>query len=271
MTKEPRCVFTRRLKRIRFPVRDLVVLAAGVATVLGWFLLSVRIQREAVEAIVRAGGTVRYSGQAPNGGLTWSRTGWWPPWLVGYLGPDYFYTVVYVYISPHGSEADMVHIGRLHGLQELWAGSSPGVTDRSLANIKGLTKLRVLSIQNCVVTDDGLVYLKDLKNLQTLYLANTSVTDAGLVHLRGLSSLMRLDLRNTLQVRDAGLVYLRDMTNLSELFLNGSSVTDAGLSHLKCLRGLTYVRLDDMGVSRSAVQELRRALPNAAVSWRYSR
>ena len=45
---------------LRLSVRELMVLVLVVGAGLGWMVRSARIQREAVEAIKSAGGTVRY-------------------------------------------------------------------------------------------------------------------------------------------------------------------------------------------------------------------
>jgi hypothetical protein len=58
------------------------------------------------------------------------------------------------------------------------------------------------------VSDAGLVQLKGLTMLSEIQLENTQVTDAGLEHIRGLSRLESLALDNT-QVTDSGIAELQ--------------------------------------------------------------
>jgi hypothetical protein len=83
-----------------------VVLMIGCG--LGWFARSVRVQRNAVTAIERAGGTVRYSFQSRD--LDFKADGRerlgpvprppiWPMWLVDRLGIDCFFTPAAVVVA----------------------------------------------------------------------------------------------------------------------------------------------------------------------------
>jgi internalin A len=73
---------------LRFSTRGLIVLVLLIGSWLGWIIRSARIQREAVAAIERAGGSVQYRSAE-----TKSRS-WWPKPLVDRLGVDYFDHVV---------------------------------------------------------------------------------------------------------------------------------------------------------------------------------
>ncbi len=71
--------------------------------------------------------------------------------------------------------------------------SGSKTTDEVLAEkLKGLTKLKTLSLDSTKITDAGLVHLKGLTKLKGLDLWNTKITDAGLVHLKGLTKLKGL-------------------------------------------------------------------------------
>jgi Leucine-rich repeat (LRR) protein len=266
VAREMRWLSRSRWTYARLRVRHLIILVLVIGTGMGWLARRAHIQRDAVAAIVKAGGTVKYNDHSNNVGLIWNRKHWWSRWIIAYLGGDYFYTVVKVQIGGgRGSDAEMAQIGGLADLQELFAAGSPDVSDRGLACIEGLKKLRVLYLYNMQVTDAGMAYLKDLKNLEWLLLDGTKVTDAGLVHLIGLSNLRVLGLRNDLQVGDAGLVHLKGLTKLSWLLLAGTGVSDAGLVHLRCLTGLQWLDLKDTRVSDDRMRELRQALPNTIV------
>ena len=108
-----------------------------------------RKDREAVKALVKLGGQVRYNNPAnPTE----------PSWFLEWAGQC---SISRVYLS-----------GRTE------------VTDARLVQLERLTQLRYLDLTRTEVTDAGLVHLKGLINLQTLGLARTNVTDAGVGDLQ---------------------------------------------------------------------------------------
>ena len=84
----------------------------------------------------------------------------------------------------------------------------PKISDAGLADIKGLTKLKVLNLGGTNITDAGLVHLVGLTKLETLNLGGTQISDAGLVHLKGLTNLEKLDLAGA-KVTSAGVTEFR--------------------------------------------------------------
>jgi hypothetical protein len=67
-----------------------------------------------------------------------------------------------------------------------------------MAHVKELVNLQVLTLGSTQVTDAGLEHLKGLAKLKILSLSNSKgVTDAGLEHLKGMSSLRQLSLWGT--------------------------------------------------------------------------
>jgi hypothetical protein len=208
---------------LRFSVRGSIVLVLVIGVWLAWLVRVIRnaqVQRDAVVAVERNLGMVRYNGEL----IFWdSEPGWheikeeetWAPrWLVRLIGVDYFHHVTSAYV-PRGAGTEAV--GRLTSLETLDLGSI-GINDADLANLTGLTKL------------------------SSLDLFHARITDAGLVHLTGLTNLSELDLRYT-QVTDAGSVRLKDLTSLQRLDIDGTQITDAGIKKLKqALPNLTIDR-----------------------------
>ncbi|HPM85335.1 MAG TPA: hypothetical protein PLF81_31750, partial [Candidatus Anammoximicrobium sp.] len=91
-------------------------------------------------------------------------------------------------------DADKIvgHVEQLPYLRHLLVGVASQdcpVTDASLVQVKGLTRLKTLALYHTRVTDAGLVHLKGLRQLECLELCGTRVTEAGLVHLQGLPRL----------------------------------------------------------------------------------
>ncbi len=167
---------------LRFSLRGLIALLLVIGTWLGWIVRNAGIQREAVVAIQKAGGSVAYDWEWTN---EKSIPGGEPPaprWLVDLIGADYFGHVASVSLSQTGSGATYAQVERLTRLERLNLLTS-SLDYSGLARLKGLTNLAVLSLIGTKVTDADLVNLKGLTKLTVLDLASTQVTDAGFVHL----------------------------------------------------------------------------------------
>ena len=81
----------RRTPGLRLSVRFLMVLVLVLGGGFGWFVRRARVQREAVAAIVRAGGTVAYDESfLGDSSATNPHEPGWKEWLVDRFGIDYF-------------------------------------------------------------------------------------------------------------------------------------------------------------------------------------
>jgi hypothetical protein len=77
--------------------------------------------------------------------------------------------------------------------------ANPDVTDDTLENLRGMTRLKELDLNDTQVTNQGLTLLKDLPELARLRLRSTKITDDGFQReLAGKETLMELDVRETL-------------------------------------------------------------------------
>ena len=234
----------------RLSVRGLMVLVLIVGGWLGWVVRSARVQREAVAAIDRAGGFVRYDFQEVIPSFEQPRPPW-PRWLVDALGVDYFAQVVAVDFGPAPypetvdriDDAVMAQIGRLSHLESLSIYHHDAVNDAMLVHLGGLRRLRSLSLMRTGVRGSGLAHLTRLSALEELHLSGQPVTDADLAHIAGLSGLEEISLCGAL-VTDAGLAHLGGLTNLRKLILCDCPITSAGLAHLGRLTRLEYLDLD---------------------------
>jgi hypothetical protein len=250
-------------RRLRLSVRVLMVLVFILGGVPGWILSRARVQREAVAAIKRAGGSVGYdsewSNPTPPAGSPSSRSPWSPKWLVDCVGTDLLLNAVSVHLPRGTSDLELVYAGCLTRLESLVVHPST-VTDAGLVHLRELTSLSNLQIPGSKVGGEGLAHLEGMINLQMLILWDSEVTDAGLVHLKGLTSLRTLDLSNT-KVTDAGMINLKGLNNLKGLSLADTRVSDAGLAHLKGLTKLKTLLITGVEVTDSSVQELNKAMP----------
>jgi internalin A len=169
---------------------------------LGWIIRQAHIQRDALAAVVKAGGGVTYDWEWNNGMFVPGGKPWAPQWLVGLIGVDYFAHVTYVWLKRPLTDGAIVEVGHLTQLERLQL-VGHFVNDGELAHLKGLTKLSDLYLTNNPVSDAGLAHLKGLTELKGLQLSGTQVTDAGLANLNGLRNLSVLTVVNT-NVSDAG-------------------------------------------------------------------
>jgi Leucine Rich repeat len=192
-------------RQLRLSLRALMVLVLVTGGWLGWIVRGAKLRHDAVAAIERGGGNVKYNWEYKDGRAIpyKEQSPPWPQWLVRRMGVEYFGCVTKAEnVSPGNADAGLGSIGYLPGLEELQLGGFL-VTDPGLRHLKGMTRLQRLDLSSCDVHDQGLVHLEGLTGLQVLNLNRTWVSDAGLVHLRGLTNLRTLNLEET-QVTDAG-------------------------------------------------------------------
>ena len=164
------------------------------------------------------------------------------------------------------NRAGLAHIGRLHGLQELYAYDTrmPTPCD-GLTDLAGLKGLRVLILGDNLCSDTGLATLSGLSGLTQLGIGGERVTDAGLSHLAKLKGLQELTVYKS-RVTGAGLAVLLDLPNLTSLDLQDSAgVGDSGVEPLRRLTGLRTLGLVGTTVSDAGMTVLRQALPMARV------
>jgi hypothetical protein len=152
-------------------------------------------QREAVEAITRAGGKVWYRFEY-DGNPFQEKIPEQPlvrAWLSRLLGKDFVEDVVAATVR---NDAGLEVIGDLPQLErlDLWFSD---VTDRGLANLKALKRLRLLSLEATKITDGSLKHVAALPRLERLVLADTAVTDTGLEFLRSSMHLEYINLEGT--------------------------------------------------------------------------
>jgi hypothetical protein len=263
----------RPSRRFRVNTRELMALVLLIGAALGWVVNRAHTQRDAVAAIRRAGGYVRY--QENNGWLEDSPG--LSRWLASQVGVDYFDTVVSVGCRPSIVDADLAAVGRLAGLESLSLDGAASITDDGLKHLKGLRHLKRLGLSGTAVTNRGLAYLAGIASLESLQLEGTQVDGAGMEHLRVLPNLGSLNLRRT-RVDDAGLERLGGSPLLHTLSLEGDRITDAGLASLESMPRLSFVGLvraeaasparafDDARITDAGLAHLSK-LPNLTYLW----
>src|SRR5262249_41670584 len=75
---------------LRLSLPALIVLVLVIGGSLGWVVHSARVQRDAVAAVQKLGGTVTYDWERKDGRSVPNGKPWVPRWLLDRVGIDYF-------------------------------------------------------------------------------------------------------------------------------------------------------------------------------------
>ncbi len=192
MNDQPRPRTRWRLPRVRVSLRALMGVVLVLGVLLGWYVRSVRIQREAVAAIRRAGGSFAYDwqwGHRKSDIIIYTGKPRAPSWLASIVPADYVANVVLVDLVPRGAncpdpadDETLAHVGRLGHLESLEL-SGTAITDAGLAHLKGLTGLRRLTLDRTLVSNAGLAHLEGMTSLTSLNISGSRITDEGILAL----------------------------------------------------------------------------------------
>jgi hypothetical protein len=263
------CLCLRR--RFQFGVRSLLVFLVAVSVPLSWFaweMQKARRQKDAVEAIAKAGGWVMYDYQFDGRG-NWlderdEAEPMTPARLRKLFGNDFFAKVVLVNCGSTGfDDNDAKHLRELTNLKVLDL-SRTQITNKGLVHLETMTELEGLDLSGTQVTDHGFAYLKEMTKLDTLILEDTQISDQGLVHLKRMTRLDQLWLGGT-QISDAGLRHLSGLGKLESLSLYRTQISDAGLDDLARLTNLHYLIIYQTKITKEGADKLKRALPNCEI------
>lgn len=255
-----------RRRGLRLSVRAMMIVVLIVGGGLGWTVYRARVQRDAVAAIEKAGGSVVYEWDWKDSRSPARGRRRVPRILIEYFGRDYFGSIKCVHLrNLNGAvttDSLLEHVAQFDRLEYLGVACGPlsdegpmnlrrlthlkdlvvytSMTGASLKCVRGMTELKELRLCNSSVTDADLVHVKDLTGLETLQLGSPYVTDEGLKLLEGLSNLKLIDLDSS-QVTSAGLSRLGHMTRLRGLCIANTQVSD--LVPIRHLTGLRSLRL----------------------------
>jgi hypothetical protein len=251
-------------RRFRVRLRILMVMVFVCALGLAGFVLGVRrsrARRAAIAAVHASGGNIAYNDQWIPGGPNANLILWEPSPLRKAIGEIAFLDVIYVYwprflstgpggnIVPNPVTDDQAAVLKAFPrLAQVRIDDAPGITDKTLAHLAGVTELSQLYLARVNITDDGLANLKGLKRLERLGLSGVPITDRGLSHLAGLK-IEQLSLSDC-PIDGSGLSYLGSMPKLWWLDLRGVGVTDdslVALQNIRSLRALTLIETKTTG------------------------
>jgi hypothetical protein len=229
----------------QYRLRTLLIVMTVLAAWLSIASHRARQQKMAVERIRALGGRVDYDYQritantdvddfmpvlaGPPG----------PEWLRRFVGDDYFQSVVHV------------------ELQETSAG------DSDVAMLANLPRLEILDLSCTKVTNQGLVHLKGLRKLKVLTLKGVPVDAAGFACLTDVTELRSLAVECR-EFTDAGLTNLKNLSKLERLWLWGL-ITDANVHYFASLKNLKMLYIPDAQISDEDRLKLQQSLPNAGI------
>jgi len=202
-----------------------LVLILGGGT--GWIVQRARTQRDAVHAIQRASGSVRYDWQWKSRKLDRNAVPPGPKWFRNAIGPDLLDSVAFVGLhGQNANDAVMAHVGALRGLKgfNLQGEFPPALTSAGMAQIGKLSHLERIVVQGMSNSHGFLPYLWDKPWLRDVWLQRASITDAEMTRLGRL-------------------------TRLEEIRLDGQAITDVGFAHLANLKALRVLELRRCRVS----------------------
>ncbi len=148
------------------------------------------------------------------------------------------------------TDAGVKHLLTIPNLRKVHIGGDDGpLTDDALKQVSAIPKLRALHISCPKFTDSGLKFLVGAPELEELIVDCTSITNSGLVHIAAIPKLKRLVIGS---------------------FFRCPSITDKGLQHLHRMQQLEELVIERTcdKISQTAIDQLRKALPNTKIVWR---
>jgi hypothetical protein len=168
----------------QYSLRTLMIVVTLFAVACSWFAVKMkqaRRQREAVEAILKSGGTVAYDYECDKSGKVMPSTEPFAPiWLRNLLGDDFFYDIVYAEVSNDTALAQLQNFPQLKWLQAIQS----GITDNGMQHLGTLTQLKRLSLEYTQVTAAGLEHLNVLPRLDRLDLGDNKILNEDLEKLQ---------------------------------------------------------------------------------------
>ncbi len=273
-----------RRRWLRFSLRTLLVVMTVLCVWLGFKVNAARRQKEAVDAILKAGGFVNYdyelapvkSGKQDDFPIYVSASPPAPEWMRKYLGDEYFQDVIGVRFANRTiSESDLAQLAKLPEL--IWVyvfntrvvanstGISRSIVDVDLVPLKHLSRLRSLVLTDTDIDGSGLADIARLKQFSRLRLQHSNIGDAGMEQIGKMTALKSLFLANN-RITDASLEHLQNLTNLETLDLGNTGISDRGLQFLKGLKELGTLSLEGSRVTPGGVRELQKSLPNTKIT-----
>ena len=203
---------------LRISIRALMALILLIACALGWMVNRARVQRIAVAAVRKAGGTAMYDFERSWATAPRRRLPAWRRLIANAIGIDFVSSVTLIQTPLDGSDSNCQNV---------------------LARLGDFERLEYVNLIGPTVGDDVIASLRDKTRLRIIVLQHAQITNAGLAHLKGLTNLRQVFV-NDCELSDEALLHLKAVPNLDSLRLIDTRITDGGLRHLRaCLASRT--------------------------------
>lgn len=173
------------------------------------------------------------------------------------------------------SDEGLEFVGRLPELEELLIWDGATITDKGVAHLRELRKLKFLLLGCAAITDEAVSHLSTVSSLETLLLDSNELTDKSLEYASKLPGLRDLEVGNwspessQARISAAGLEYVRKMPALKLLGIPLIPTTVEDLKPLHGLTGLELLQIEDVlfqgKMNETAIFELQRATPHLKV------
>lgn len=150
----------------------------------------------------------------------------------------------------------MRNIGALKNIEFLNISGSD-ISDKGMAGLVGLKKLRWVCLHNTLMTPKSLASISTIKTIEDLDISAVNMSAADFSILASMPNLVHLSLSDC-QISDSQLKSLAACKKLNTLILSGNTkITDKCLPHLLAIKSLEKLELVETGVSLYVVPKLK--------------
>jgi len=175
--------------------------------------------------------------------------------------------VIEIETANHFTDAHLIALKKLSRLQILRVCSpdKAEITDRALACLSELPRLKGLMLINTKITDRGLQHLADYPELSGFDLRGADITDEGLRHIKRIDSLSWICLCHA-KITDNGLANIAHLTDLRHISLSGAkNISDRGIEYLLPLPNVIRLNIDGTKVTRHGIERFRQRHPECNI------
>ena len=271
-----------RIPALRISLRAALLFVSLFCIALVVMMSRAKCQKETVQRIVKAGGSVQYGFAVVDPGAGEVSQSPWPSFLVETLGVDFFHSV---------SAIDLQKLKVSRDLKTRVRNSPGGINPSDL--VKTLSKtfpdtdvlipivvsreqadellLRIGKLEQCtglMLNCNDLPFdlspISKLSKLEILFLTKASAIDENeIAKLSGLKKIHTLRISSRDQdvagslITDESLKHISNLKGLKDLSISGADLTDEGIQYLSALEQLESCVLGQNGPMRKIVRAMR--------------
>jgi|GEM_PF-3030424 len=173
------------------------------------------------------------------------------------------------------SNDGLEYVGRLRELEELFIWDGADISDKGVAHLRTLPKLKILLLGRAAITDEAVAHLSLVSTLETLLLDSNGLSDKSLEFASALPRLQELEVGNwdpearQATITATGLVHIRKMPALKKLGIPLVPEAVDDLRQLHGLKGLELLTIENAHfqgtMNEAAIAALQQATPQLKV------